>query len=205
MKDILTNLAPPILLGVGLIVPIVVKASPFELPEKVRLLASVVFTLIVWVAYFLTIGWASKWGYDNWVTVISALLATLILGIVLIAAWRQGGELQGARYFLGFAFAIFLLALSSANWVAQEDLVIIRVESNSPIDYIGVQTDPNSDDYRSVHTEDERVSRRVWIYFAPDEFAKITNIQVNHKPNSVDRLVPIYSGFPGKRYYFSGN
>lgn len=195
--EILEKLLPPILLGVGLIIPLVLKSNPFKIKKNLKALGTVIFLLTSWVAYFLTVGFAYTWHYNVLITIVPSLLATLLFFYVFITAWKNAGELNNPVYLAYFGIGIFFLSLSSGNWVAQNGKVLVTITSNTPIKEIKAII--NEGEPYSVYN-DENNENVVVLIFKKDKFSHITSFKINGTPKEVEHLEPIHSGFPAKRY-----
>jgi hypothetical protein len=124
-----TKTLPPILLGFGGLIPILIIYGQGTLSKADRALGGTIFVLVTWIAYFVTGFLWGIWYYDFFLVLGLLVLATAMLtGCVVCRTFARqpnSGNFGTSLVFLG---AISVLAFASAVYVGPSghDVVYLR-------------------------------------------------------------------------------
>jgi hypothetical protein len=130
----ISKLLPPILLGFGGVMPLLISKTPFVVRESLKMLMAVIFVLIVWASYLTAYIGFSRWTYHYGIT-LTLLIVSVILFIIIYFILRPNEQSDSSPRvwtFLMYAAAISILAAGAANYVGPKDFVVVDLRITSP-------------------------------------------------------------------------
>jgi hypothetical protein len=195
---------PPILLGIGIFLPMLLK-NPFDIPEKVKLLAPITFAIFCWIAYYLVLALGGLWYYANWVTVAASSVAGVLFLFILIEAIRKGSVGKPIHLVI-YVVGMFLISVSASNIVGQEGLTIITFKHDEDIESISFTDIANNEVTKVIfkkHKDINGEKTMSWILPTEMKMSEIYEFKVNSSTISSDSLLYEYSAFPAKRIVVS--
>jgi hypothetical protein len=136
----ITKTLPPILLGFGGLIPILIIYGQETVSKADRALIGTIFVLVTWIAYLLTGFLWGIWIYDFFLVLGLLFLATSLLIICVIyrtLSRRPETSSPGAAFvFLG---AIAILAFASAVYVQPSGHDVVHLTATMKSEIQGVQ------------------------------------------------------------------
>src|SRR3954453_12743758 len=88
----LTKLLPPILLGFGGVIPLLIAKPPFSVREGLRPLMAVVFVLVVWATYLGSYMLFTNWYYSYRITLWLLFLAVVMFFFIYFLLRPNGDD-----------------------------------------------------------------------------------------------------------------
>jgi hypothetical protein len=128
------KLLPPILLGFGGVIPLLIAKPPFSVRDGLKPLMAVIFVLVVWASYLASYMLFARRFYDYRITLWSLFFAVgMFFGIYfLVRPDSDEAKKPGAWMFLIYSAAICILAASAANYIGPKDYVVLDLSVTDP-------------------------------------------------------------------------
>ena len=130
----LEKLLPPILLGFGGVIPLLIAKPPFSVRDGLRPLMAVIFVLVVWASYLASYMLFAHWFYNYRITLWSLFVAVVMFFAIYFLVHPDSDETKkpGAWMFLLYSAAICILAGSAANYVGPKDYIVVDLLVTDP-------------------------------------------------------------------------
>jgi len=130
----LEKLLPPILLGFGGVIPLLIAKPPFSVRDGLKPLMAVIFVLVVWASYLASYMLFAHWFYNYGITLWSLSVAVVMFFAIYFLVHPDSDETKkpGAWMFLLYSAAICILAGSAANYVGPKDYVVVDLSVTDP-------------------------------------------------------------------------
>ena len=194
---------PPLLIGVGILIPALIKGSPFKIPTALRSLAGIIACILCWAAYFIVVGMGERWTFDPWMTIAPVLASTAILIGMLAYVWNRRDALSKNWPFLTYLFSIFFLALASGNWIGQSGISIVTFRSSDPLRSVDIQLNGAEVPVRLFTDSEGNLHEWSWVVQTEDRLPRdIKFVYVNGDQFNGSKILPVHTGFPAKRFEF---
>jgi hypothetical protein len=188
------KILPPIVLGIGGILPVIIVSSQSVFAEAPKTLLCIIMILVVWIGY---LGALMSWQrllFDDRITLAFLVVALVCLIWVLLGsfpskdisdasgqerrsrmrrAWkslvkmaRPAPNRAATTYFAAYSIALLAVSVAAALYVAPKDRVVIRIELPVKVRVVEVIRQ-NADPLRVWH---KRERGGVKIVLSHDEF-----------------------------------
>jgi hypothetical protein len=191
----LIKFAPPILLGFGGVLPLLVTSAQQLVPTEARSICGIVFILLSWIGYWLIFMFWRLTLFDDWITLIFLLVTVICLTVTVAGACLTGTTITGWKRWLvptagnpllGFFFyltAIVSLSMAAAIYIAPSKWTIIDIT-------IPTKPDGTIDNVKAVMTEDPNTAQtesfvnfvtrghRVLVFVPADDIKKLKKVNV---------------------------
>lgn len=129
----LVKLMPPILLGFGGVLPLLIATNPFPIPPTLKPLLAVIFVLVIWATFLAAYMLCTLVFYHYSVTIAALAVSVCLLGavyFVLQPAARSDCGLPPPppRWaFPLYVIAVGLLSIGAANYVGPTGYVVVEL------------------------------------------------------------------------------
>ncbi len=192
---------PPVLANSAALLPFLIKESPISFPEKLKKLALAMYTIIIWVGYFITLVIGRQLFYLESLTILLLIISFVFFLLVLRNIVRDDSPISKASLY--YMLALLFVSMGFTNYSAPSNQVIILLPRS------GVQ---------EVYVEDQsgvRINlnyRRGWletgIILDKNRFENIRSIAINTSENGErvyfrDQLIQANQRGFGELYDFS--
>lgn len=144
VKNDLIKLLPPVVLGFGGLIPLVILLAQSSAAKGKKTLYSTIFILLTWIFYWVT---GVAWGISSWDPwIILVLLVFVVIGLALAVIVQKPKRAEGKLHKLElptiFAIAVALLSIASAIYVTPSGHDILHfdqtITDQSNISAVGV-------------------------------------------------------------------
>jgi hypothetical protein len=193
----LTKTLPPILLGFGGLIPILVIFGQGTLSKADRALGSTIFVLVTWIAYLVTGFLWGIWFYDFFVILGLLVLATVMLIVVCVARTNRTTESNSSNLGAAFVFlaAISVLAFASAVYVGPSGHDVVHLRGDRNGDLRGVEgLFKGEQNMRALQFVTRFGSTS--IVLSKDQFKDLETLTLTYKDGKKSGVLPVTDAVP---------
>lgn len=125
------KLLPPVLLGFGALIPVLVTAVPVAGRAGTKALLSVILVIVIWVGYWVASFFSDFWSYSNAVTLVALTGAAVLLLVVFIRL--QSVPPSSPNLLYGYLAGLLLVSIAAANYVGAAGRDVVEFTCNETI------------------------------------------------------------------------
>jgi hypothetical protein len=121
------KLLPPVLLGFGAVLPILITKIPFPILDGTRTLLATIMVLLVWAGYWISLLTSNRFFYSNLLTFFLLVAAIIALIVVFLQLQkRTASSLSSSLIMYVYLVALLLVSVAAANYVAAKNRVVVN-------------------------------------------------------------------------------
>lgn len=201
----LTKTLPPLLLGFGALIPVLVIYGQGTLTKADRALGGTIFVLVTWIAYFVTGFLWGIWFYDSYVILSLLVIAAFLLVICIV--WRSFTKAPNSN---NIGIAILFLAATAV--LAFASAVYVEPSGHDVIHLRGLRADLKTVDGLFTGERETRALQFVTrfgctaVVLSKDRFKELETLSLTYRdgskspPLSAAHAVPVLGPYLGNQY-----